>query len=199
MAYRVTDQGGEDFSPAPVGTHLACCCSVIYAGFQKSQFGTKPKLILTFELSQELNDAGEPYTVNAFYTASLHPKAKLRAALEAWRAKPFTKDELSGFEVTKLLGAPCMVTIAHKANAQTQKTNAVVAGVTSLPRGTGKPQMKAKPLYYSVDDPDESCPKASLPEWIQKICAAAVSQGDDGIMHVEPPEPASDPNEEIPF
>src|SRR3990167_2490369 len=40
-------------------------------------------------------------------------KANLRKHLEAWRGKKFTKEELDGFDVEKLLGVNCQLQVIH--------------------------------------------------------------------------------------
>ena len=42
--------GGSDFEPVPTGTHIARCVTVVDLGFQESQFGTKEKVYLGFEV-----------------------------------------------------------------------------------------------------------------------------------------------------
>src|SRR5262245_59119957 len=43
--------------------------------------------------------------------------------LEHWRAKAFTAEELKGFNLSKLKGAPCHVNIVHKVNNGTIYAN----------------------------------------------------------------------------
>lgn len=204
MPFKVTDQGGEDFAPAPVGTHAAVCCSVFYVGMQKGSFNgqvsVKPKLVLQFLLPEEKNEKGDPHVVSTFYTASLHKKAKLRADLEAWRARPFTAQELEGFEITKILAAPCMVTIAHNVNAE-QKVRAKVAAVTACPKGMAKPVLLSPALYYAVDGPaEENCAWEKVPEWVQKVMGQRVQPGNHDADDGHEPEPEdTQPGGEIPF
>ncbi|MHA1379626.1 MAG: hypothetical protein ACTSRG_14730 [Candidatus Helarchaeota archaeon] len=44
---------------------------------------------------------------------SLHAKATMRKFLESWRGKKFTKEELEGFDLQKILGKPCQLQIIH--------------------------------------------------------------------------------------
>jgi hypothetical protein len=43
----------------------------------------------------------------------LSEKSRLRPTLEAWRGRKFTKEELDGFDLEKLIAAPCQIQIVH--------------------------------------------------------------------------------------
>ena len=54
-----------------------------------------------------------PLTVSRTFTVSLHEKANLRKFLSAWRGRDFTTEEAKAFDVSKLLGAYCMVNVTE--------------------------------------------------------------------------------------
>lgn len=119
----IAKQGGGDFQQPPAGQFLAICYQVIDMGHQHSPVYNKwqPKVRFAFELhgdnmvgegSSRMDD-GKPFTVSALFTSSLGENAALRPFLEGWRGRPFTEQELEGFDVSNVLGAPCMVTIQH--------------------------------------------------------------------------------------
>jgi hypothetical protein len=62
------------------------------------------KIVLLFELCNETIERDgktAPISINKEYTLSLGKKSVLRKHLETWRGRPFTDEELKGFEVGK--------------------------------------------------------------------------------------------------
>ncbi len=201
MSYKASaPAGAEKFETVPAGTHLAVCCIVAYVGWQKSLFNGKeechPKVVFTWELVNEKMKDGKPFVISAVYTSSLHSKANMRKMLECWRSRPFNKEELAGFDIMKVLGKPCLVSVIHK--EVNKDIKARVQAVSATPRGTPAPSFVSPPLYYSVEphDPD-SCDILMLPEWIRKICAAAVPPPNSG--ETGPPPGQTSEVEDIPF
>ena len=90
-----------------------------------SRFGKQVnKVRITWELPTELKvfnpDKGEqPQAISKEFTLSMHEKSSLRAFLTSWRGKGFTEDEAKAFDVTKLLGVPCMLSIVHEPGKKT--------------------------------------------------------------------------------
>lgn len=79
-------------------------------------------------------DTGEKYPlwVNRRFTASLHENSALRPFLETWRGRPFTPEELKGFDLETLIGAPAFIQVSHaKVN---ERVYANVDTCTRLPR-----------------------------------------------------------------
>src|SRR5689334_6354597 len=117
MAIMASAKGGQDFAPAPAGTHAAVCCDVIDLGMLEVTFGGKTKsqhkVNIVWQI-EELRDDGKPFNVRKRYTLSLHEKASLRKDLESWRGKAFTAEELAGFDLEALIGVGCMLNIIHK-------------------------------------------------------------------------------------
>jgi hypothetical protein len=98
------------------------------------------KILISWELHGEDDEGnplatqdGKPLIISGNYTLSLGEKATLRAILESWRGKPFTLQELLGFDITNLLDKWCMVTISHDANERSMKTYANVKAVSPVP------------------------------------------------------------------
>lgn len=101
------------FTPAPEGLHQAVCVDVHDIGLQKTPWGEKHKVLLVWQIDALNEQTGKRFDVRAYYTNSLSEKANLRRDLECWRARKFTKDELDGFDLEKLLGANCQLQIVH--------------------------------------------------------------------------------------
>jgi hypothetical protein len=109
----------------PAGTHAAICCAFIDLGTQADEWQGDRKLrhqvIIRWELSDEPNAEGRPFTIGQFYTWSMADKAKLRLHLESWRGRPFEKADLGAngrFSTRKLLGVPCTLTVGLSENGK---------------------------------------------------------------------------------
>jgi hypothetical protein len=146
MAIIASSSGGTDFQLAPAGNHLARCYRIVDMGSHQNSYGNVlRKILISWELHGEdenglgLSTAdGKPLMISGNYTLSLSEKATLRALLEAWRNKPFSLDELNGFDITALLDKWCMVTIVHETSKQNQKTYANVKAVAPVPQAIKK-------------------------------------------------------------
>lgn len=174
----------KEFKPVPEGSHMAVCFRVIDLGTQRWEYQGEPqigrKVLIAWELHGEADDGtalttddGLPLSTSKKYTLSLGKKANLRADLESWRGKAFTEQEMSGFDVQQLLGAPCMITIKHEKKAE--KTYANVASVTRFPaalknsRPTARNQLQA----FNVSEPDMAVFEV-LPDWIKEQISQCV-------------------------
>lgn len=101
------------YTPAPEGLHQGVCVDVHDQGMQQTPWGDKHKVLVIWQLEGVDEDTGKRYQVRKNYTLSLSEKANLRRDLECWRGRKFTKDELQGFDVEKLLGANCQLQVVH--------------------------------------------------------------------------------------
>ena len=152
MGRHASDKGGGDFTPAPVGTHIARCYKIIDIGTQHGEYNGQPRVrnqVLVFwELPTELfehDGESKPFTISKFYTNSLNEKANLRIDLQSWRGKAFTEEELQGFDLENIVGKPCMVTvIAGKKQGRVEVSN-----VTGLPKGFEcPPQVNPSEVFW---------------------------------------------------
>lgn len=103
---------GKSFVPAPEGLHNAVCVDVIDMGLVEGAFGKKHTIRLVWELDALMEDQRR-FVIQRRYTASLHEKSQLFKDLKSWRGKPFTPEELNGFDLEKLVGAPCQILVEH--------------------------------------------------------------------------------------
>lgn len=148
-----SENESKPFEQAPAGTHEAICIGVIDLGTQLEEYqGTKSerrKVVLQWELPTCIMESGKPFVVSKFYTAGLGDTYTLRQHLEAWRAKPFTKEELSGFESKNILGKPCLLSIIHN-----EAGKARVTGVMACPKGMTLPPIANPTVYFSMEKDD---------------------------------------------
>jgi hypothetical protein len=167
MGLIAKDSGGGDFTPPPAGSHISVCVQVIDLGHQYSKYYDKwgHKVLIGWELVDEKDAEGKPFVAMKRYTVSLHENAALRGHLESWRGRAFTEAELAGFDIKKILGQPCMLSITHR--KEDNKTYADVNSVMALPKGTAKPTATMPQVHFDLDAWDDNIFK-SLSEGIQK-------------------------------
>ncbi len=161
--------GGGNFKKVPPGAYIGRCFSLIDLGTQliksaKHGDQLKHRLRISWELFGD-DDSGQPITIlidgkempltiSKGYTVSLHENASLRKDLAAWRGKDFTEEEAKAFDVSKLLGAYCMVNVTTSETNGTTYTN--VAGLTPLPSAlkNSKPAPVHALVSFDLDNPD---------------------------------------------
>jgi hypothetical protein len=160
--------GGGTFKRVPAGVFIGRCYSLIDLGTQRTdgQYGVKMqhKIRIGWELFGEDEQGNDlttvvdgkdmPMTISKSYTMSLHEKASLRRDLSAWRGRDFTDEEAAAFDVSKLLGAYCMINVTTSEN--NGKTYANVGGITPLPGAlkNSKPAPVHEHVVFNLDDPD---------------------------------------------
>lgn len=159
MAINASNEGGSsNFAPVPAGTHVARCYQMIELGTvtepYMGEMKTGKKVRLSWELPLELKEfkqgEGEsPFVISKDFTLSLHEKATLRKFLESWRGKNFTDDEAKSFDITKLLGVACMVSVINE--TKDQKTYGKLTNVSTLAKGMVCPPAINKQVVLSYD------------------------------------------------
>lgn len=206
---------GSDYELPPEEPSMAVCVWVIDLGTSENIYGNLSRQVLIgWELVDELMQDGRPFLQSKFYTLSLNEKANLRKDLEAWRNKPFTKEEEEGFALRNLLGAWCNLGIAHE-----QKNGKTRAKITSISGLTKSQKERVKNIKIHNDllyfDFADYMPEVyeRIPEWVKKIINRSVEwqhlqmsgapdewTGDepDGSENYDPETPEID-DEEIPF
>ena len=208
MSTTATRRGG-DFVLPPAGTHIARCYAIVDLGTQKviwqNQTKLQPKVHIRFELCHEMmepTDGGmaKPFSVGMTVTNSTDPKANLRHHLEAWAGRNMTDAEEQAFDLTKLAGKACQVTVSHDKSKDGSKTFANIKAITPLAKGMKAPEMINSKLVYAVEDGKNEVYKG-LSEYLQgKIaeCEEWTHPADAPSTNEDAPPPADDdPN--IPF
>lgn len=151
----------SSFAPPPVGMHVARCYRLIDLGTQAKTYQGQPKgearkIMAGFELlGEERMDDGKPYTISRSWFLSMHEKASLRRDLESWRGRKFTAEEEAGFDVSRLLGAYCMLNLTEGVGADGE-VRVNIASINPLPKGMPKPAGINKDTIFDADDPDMS-------------------------------------------
>jgi hypothetical protein len=172
-----SDGSSQGFEPIEAGSYAARCYSMVQIGTNEEVVLGKTKDLhkvrITWELPTETKvfkeeNGEQPMVISKEFTLSMHEKANLRQFLESWRGKSFTEDEAKSFDITALLGKPCLLSISHKV-AKNGNTYANISGVNLLPKGMECPPQINDTFELSFDNWDES-KFANLPDFIkQKI------------------------------
>ena len=116
--------GGGQREPVKAGMHVATCYMLVDLGTHigRPEYGSKRerKVQLAWEIASqrvEFEKDGEqinrPAAVYKKFTASLHEKSTMLKILKSWRERDFTPEELEGFDMKSIIGAPCLINITH--------------------------------------------------------------------------------------
>ena len=158
------------------GTYNARCVQIIQLGTitqESGQYAGKSsmKLRVVWELVDEKRtfnpEKGEqPLWKDKEYTFSMYKEAGLRKDIEAWRGKAFTDDEAGKFDIDKLLGQPCMVSIAHKKSDKGKEYD-YITSISKAMKGVIVAPLSNDPVYLSYNDWNDEL-FLSLPDWLRK-------------------------------
>lgn len=166
----------SNFEPCPAGNHVARCYSMVHIGtIDDTYLGeahTANKVRISFEFPTEKRvfkeESGEqPYALSKEFTLSMHEKSNLRKVLEGWRGKAFTEDEAKAFDITKLLGVPCLVNVIHKEKKDGTGVRAEIASISALPKGFTCPEQINPSVVFTVNDFNWDIFE-TFPEWIKE-------------------------------
>ncbi len=155
---------------------------MVHIGTVKNEYQGETKMLNRIRIGWELPtetrvfnpEKGEqPMMIENTYTLSMHEKATLRAVLQSWRGKPFTEDEARAFDVTKLLGVPCMINVIHKPSKDGTRLYSNIAGVTPMPKGVACPPQVNPTFELNYDEFDQA-KFESLPEFIRNEMKGSV-------------------------
>lgn len=170
-------KGGGDFPKVPAGSHAARCYQIIDLGTQEIEWQGKKKLQrklwITWEIPEEtieINGENKPMAISRMFTLSLAETGALLPFLESWRGKRFSEEELSAFDVAKLLGKPCLLSVVH--DTKNGKEYANISAIAVLPRGMKCADQVNPSVEYSIDEGYSPTFKA-LPEFLQKKIEAS--------------------------
>lgn len=154
--------------PLTAGMHVGVCYAVIDLGVHFSEVWQKEqhKILLIWETDEEMTTAeGEkkPKAISKEFVLSLHEKSDLYKTLISWRGKAFSPAELAGFDLEKVLGAPCLLNIVSI--EKNDKTYSNIGSITPLMRGQAVPVLVNEKILFelkkeTLGDIDK------LPKWI---------------------------------
>jgi hypothetical protein len=165
MAITAKENGGDYERPAN-GMYRAVCVNVFDIGDQMGYGGKiQHQIVVLWEidaLQTKGERVGKRFLLTKKYTLSLNEKAHLRHDLESWRGRPFTPEELAGFDVEKVVGINCLLNIMEE-TSKTGKTWSNVKAVT--------PPMQGQERLVAETD------KTFVPKWVEAKLHPDASQG----------------------
>lgn len=179
--------GGGDRKRAPAvapGAYPARVVSLVLMGKQVQSFQGEEKapalrLRMTYELLDEFlkDDAGKDmedkprWVTQEFNFLSL--KADKATSTKVYYALDPTEQHQGDF--SKLVGMPCIVTIANEKSKKTDAVYEKVSAVSSMrdKEAAKAPQLVNKPYLFDFYEPDMEIWER-LPEWLQNNIKAAV-------------------------
>lgn len=201
MAINATSSGVKR-ELTPAGTFAARCYSMVHIGTVTetilNEVKTMNKVRITWELPTETRvfdeQKGEqPMVISKEYTLSMHEKANLRKDLESWRGKGFTEEQAENFDITKLLGIPCMLSIIHKIS-KSGSEYATISSIATLPKGMECPEQINKTFEFNYDDKFSEDVVESFPDFIKD----KIKKSDEYRMKVNPIESEVSPDDNTP-
>jgi hypothetical protein len=207
MATYASDTGGgKDFDPVPEGSHLAVCDMFVDLGIQESNYSgqvkQQHKIYLRWQIpslrSKWEKDGVEhegPMAIGSKFTLSLHEKASLRKILQSWRGKAFTPEELKKFDVTTILGKPCLITVTHEPK-DGGGVYANVGAVAKLPNGVPAPTLEGETLLYDADNLGTF---EKLRPWLQDAIKAQKLEESPPEQRGEQQPAYADLDDDVPF
>lgn len=144
MSMMVKSEGNSEIKQLDPGVYTGIASQIIDLGVQENlMFGKQQrKVIIVWNIVGEyvtINDKEVPRVMSKEYTMSLGEKSTLRKDLEAWRGRPFSAEELEGFDLKNVLNVPCQLQLIQKES--NGKTFLNIASIMSIPKG-----MKVEPL-----------------------------------------------------
>jgi hypothetical protein len=164
----------KTYEPCPSGNHVGRAIQMVEIGSVNYEWQGEKKTLhkvrITWELPLETKvfkeeNGEQPYVLSKEYTLSMHEKSNLRKDLESWRGKPFTEAEAEAFDITKLMGAACMLNVVH--SSKDGNTYANIASITPIPKGITAPPQVNPSFILSYDDFDFD-KFNSLPTWLKE-------------------------------
>lgn len=161
----------------PAGNYVARCYRMVEIGTVPTEYlGVEKmthKVRFGWELPTELKvykpeNGEQPLIIDKEYTLSLADKANLRKDLKSWRGKDFTPVEAEGFDVSKLLGVPCMLNIIHvQGKKDATKTYEAIGSISPMPKGMACPDQINQTFIFDFDNYDLD-KFNSLPDFIKE-------------------------------
>lgn len=172
LTFKTTTSSGS-FQGLAAGAYMAVCDIVADVGLQPgSGLYPEPKFQLYIrwqvpaervEFEKDGKKQSGPAVIGKFYTASMNERANLRQMLQSWSGKTFSDDEAEKFDVSRILGKACMLTVTETVKGDKKYSN--ITGVSPLPKSISRVVPEGDTILYSEDNPKGY---ASLPEWLRK-------------------------------
>jgi hypothetical protein len=201
MGLTVKEGGNQSFPPIPPDVYQAVCYGLYDLGSHHDKKFDKVvhQVLLIWELpdlriaiTKDGTTIDKPRGISKTYTLSLGEKANLRKDLQSWRGRPFTAQELEGFDLKSILGVNCMLQIIQI--DKDGKKYSQISAILPLFKGMPSKQPENPLQYFSLED-SESIPQGTQ-QWIwDKIKACDEMQRANPVAETS----TQDPSDDVPF
>lgn len=177
MSMVVKSEGNSEIKQLEPGVYTGIATAIIDLGIQENTlYGNKQrKAIIVWNIVGEtvkVNNEELPRIMSKEYTMSLSEKSTLRKDLEAWRGKPFTAEELKGFDLRNILNVPCQLQINQQ--DKNGKTYVNIAAIMAIPKG-----MKVEPVkdiyVFDITETETWNNYDKIPNWIKEKIKKALN------------------------
>ena len=177
MSMVVKSEGNSIIPQLEPGVYTGIASALIDLGIQEnSMFGNKQrKAIIVWNIIGEtvtVNDEELQRVMSKEYTMSLGEKSTLRKDLEAWRGKPFTTEELEGFDLENILNTACQLQINQQ--EKNKRTYVNIASIMAIPKGTTVEKLESTYVFDTYDrNTWDNYEK--IPNWIKEKIKKALN------------------------
>jgi len=172
----VAPKSESNYKTLPAGVYPARCYGIAQLGTQEEEFDKKIKrlfkIVLFFEFptQKEVFKEGkgeEPYTLTKEFTFSMYESAGLRLFIEKWAGKKMTAEQAEGYDVGKMLGKICQISVVEY-NKRAGGTGSKIDAVMPLMAGTiVDPQINKTIDFSLTDETLDTATFDTLPKWVQ--------------------------------
>jgi hypothetical protein len=166
VAIMVSGKSEGGFRGLEPGIYKGRCDLIADLGTQETKFGDKHKIYIRYTVPDQVVETSEgekfQMSIGSTFTASLSKKANLRKMLEAWRGRPFTEEELAGFDLSKLLGVPATLVVSSYLKDGEERSS--LENVLRCKDEVG--ELIRKPASFGLDSSDAELDEA--PPWIKE-------------------------------
>lgn len=183
MSMIASDNGGQVIEKLENGVYTAVSSAIIDLGLQKNEQFKKiqRKFMMIWTIigeEIEINGEKQPRTISKEYSFSLNEKSTLRKDLQAWRGKPFSEEELQGFNILAVLNKACQLQIILEEKNNKKYNN--IAGIMSLPKGSNVPILEDT-YYFDMENAETWENYCKIPNWIQEKIKKAENLASTGL------------------
>jgi hypothetical protein len=194
----------------PAGNYIARCYQMIEIGTVQEMIMGQPKTLKKVRIGWELpeetrtfnQEKGEqPFVISQEFTLSMNEKSNLRKMLASWRGKDFSDKEAEAFDITKLLGVPCMLNVIHKPNKDGSRIYENIGSVSPIPKSMKCPAQINKTIRLEYDSFDIELFE-SLPDFIKDKMQGSLEYAalkNPHSRNIPNPEDITEPLDDLPF
>lgn len=194
----------------PSGNYIARCYQMLEIGTVQEIIMGQPKTLKKVRIGWELPDetrefspgkGQQPFVISQEFTLSMNEKSNLRKMLASWRGKDFTEDEAKAFDVSKLIGATCMLNVIHKPSKDGTRTYENIGSVSPLPKAVKCPAQINKTIRLEYDSFNEEVFEA-LPDFIKDKMKGSLEYAalkNPSHKNIPNAEDVTEPIDDLPF